>query len=84
LFRPCFVEILNAFHQTVDSKGLITADRKGLQEHKKCGYLITYQLLIEPKITMFISFRSHGLPGPSVDWFDRHNSIRQAHRLVGS
>jgi len=22
--------------QTVDSKGLITADRKGLQEHKKC------------------------------------------------
>jgi len=24
------------FHQTVDSKGLITADRQGLQEHKKC------------------------------------------------
>jgi malate dehydrogenase (oxaloacetate-decarboxylating)(NADP+) len=24
--------------QTVDSKGLVTADREGLQEHKKCEY----------------------------------------------
>jgi malate dehydrogenase (oxaloacetate-decarboxylating)(NADP+) len=34
--RLCFLEkLINAF-QTVDSKGLITANRKGLQEHKKC------------------------------------------------
>jgi len=26
--------------QTVDSKGLVTADRKGLQEHKKCQSII--------------------------------------------
>lgn len=51
--------------QTVDSKGLITADREGLQEHKKCILTNSNQTWV---LTLHsCSFCSHGLPGPCFE-----------------
>ncbi len=36
-FFSAFCDLNTDDKKTVDSKGLITADRKGLQEHKKCS-----------------------------------------------
>ena len=66
-----FREGLIASLQTIDSKGLITADRKGLQDHKKCELVLEYLsfhdfLKIRRYLAVFARTDYHGPPLTSL------------------
>lgn len=44
VFTLPIYQVVDSLCQTVDSKGLITADRKGLQAHKTCLFSMTRRI----------------------------------------
>lgn len=71
---------VNCLFQTVDSKGLITADRKGLQAHKTC--LFSMQVLYDHLLNNVNRFRPYRLHWTSFDKLDRHHPVCQTHRFA--
>ena len=76
------VHTLTASSQTVDSKGLITVHRKGLQEHKKCKVCKTTK---DDDLSDLVPLRlcPYRLRWARFDEIDRHHRICQTYSTIG-